>query len=221
MEKIVEERIAGTRVVSMQVERALLEEFGHLLASQLETPDYHVRITHPLYLSEDSVVIPHLQIASDASEMPALIIEFFNVQSRLTTAARLRLYERHRIREYWAIDLDTLELDRYVLLEGYYLPRMPSICERTRSSLWSFPSCVLSPLLRAGRCMSRAICRHTIRRPSEANQELASSTIRRMASIDSAALPGRKWRTILLSSVRSGLISSVGMPRRAASTTGP
>jgi len=145
VEKIVEERIAGTRVASMQVERALLEEFGHLLASQLETPDYHVRITHPLYLSEDSVVIPHLQIAPDASEMPALIIDFFNVQSRLTTAARLRLYERHRIREYWAIDLDTRELDRYVLLEGYYLP--PHAFDLRTDAVFSvvFPELRLEP----------------------------------------------------------------------------
>lgn len=122
MEEIVEEKIEGARVASLQVEMALLEEFGHLLASQLETPDYHVCITHPLYLSEDSVVIPHLQIAPDASDMPALIIEFFNVQSREALPVRLRLYERHRIREYWAIDLDAHELDRYVLLEGFYLP---------------------------------------------------------------------------------------------------
>jgi len=104
VEEIVEERIDGTRVASMQVERALLEELGHLFVSQLETPDYHARITHPLHLDEDSVVIPHLQIAPD------------------TTAARLQLYEKHRIREYWTIDLDTRELDRYVLLEGFYLP---------------------------------------------------------------------------------------------------
>ena len=122
MEEIVEERIDGTRVASMQVERALLEELGHLFVSQLETPDYHARITHPLHLDEDSVVIPHLQIAPDASGLPALIIEFFSVQNRHTTAARLQLYEKHRIREYWTIDLDTRELDRYVLLEGFYLP---------------------------------------------------------------------------------------------------
>ncbi len=120
-EMIAEETIQGHSEKCLPVNRTVVDRLAALITSQLELPDQHCNVMHPLRLAEDTLLLPHIQVFSSEERRPALVIEFFDERSRESAAKRRRLYERGGLREYWAIYLDVMELERYVLLEGTYL----------------------------------------------------------------------------------------------------
>ena len=81
-----------------------------------------------VFVAADSL---HLITEAHVAGAPDLAVEIFSPSSRRTDArTKLRLYERHGVREYWLVDPELETIAVYRLEEGTYRQQADLALER-------------------------------------------------------------------------------------------